>query len=1478
MRKFDKHTVKRLVGFLFVGLYFFVAMLNTSLLQSYIGACAGRYFSDEWGGKVRIGALHFSPVSHLLLDDIELISPDGDTLFVGEHIGCRFRRFPFHGSSLKLDRVRIVDATYHFASIRGEDGRKHTNLQYIIDYFHTDKPADTTAHPPFTVEVDELLLRRVNYHQDLPEPRHPRHYEHGVSIPHMRYDGISGRFRKVFVMGDSVTCRVVSLTTTEASGLHVVDLSMDVVVSPHIIQAKNLDLETDDSRLLCDALLRYDGWESMSDYCNNVDMDLVLKEGSDVNLCEAAYWAPSLWGINCVVSPRGHCYGPVADLHAENFFAAFGRDSYLMLDGRITGLPDIKRTTIQARVDKLHTTYADLAAVQHPEGVTMKASRLIEQLGVMDVELMLDGGLEDCKTQFAVNTILGNLDGRAAMQYDSLQHDIFYVGEINSPSFGIRQLLPNEWVSHTGFHLTFQGAGADLASLEASLEGRLYDTRFRGHALERTSISASFGHNKLLADVLLDDSLVGCDLAASADFVEHAYTLDASLQHLHLSDLWLAETDSDLVVSTRLRADLQGETLESLAGTLSASDVYCTFGSRTLALRDINITSRITEGVKNLALQTSWMSLAMRGYFQYADLPLAARDFCSHYLPAYYNPFLGDTAVVSPQLAASIDFNLVWDDAHGVFAQAFPRIRVAQGTSLHANYNAAEHLKLVFRSDSLAYGNIVLNDVGCNSQSAGVGYQLLMKAGDISVGTMPLVENFRLDAGLGPRTTTLALQWDDDAATVNNQGDLEFFLTSTADDNKIIITRPTLYVLGQEWNIVCPDGVLANNDRLRVENLKIYGLDQSMVLKADLAHSDDDIVKLAFDDFSLDRICELLLADKKLSLQGSLDGQFNIRGMGSTPYYDANLVIDSCVVNGQLLGRVDARSNWEASENKLYIDLVSQRGETSHHDRPVELHGSMTMLKGISNMDFYADLDNVSLQTAGTVISSFSSNISGSVGGSLHFYGTPAAPKLDGSLMISDGLLQVDATGVTYYFSDELRISNDTLFLRDFAIHDARGDYALANGLIAYAGDDLQLDIGLQSSRLLVLDNRPVGDGFYGTILASLQGAVSGTASHPAIRATAATLDGSTLGVPINNNKQMAESDFVHFVSDKPRPVAPVRRASSGSTLDLQVDATITPGLALQLPMGFSGMSVNVAAAGHGDIHLVKRGAAPLSVLGDYEFASGNFNFSIPLLSFDFAIQQGSSLNFPGALDDARFDISAAYSQRVNIAGLLGTSGEVGADAYVQVQNVIHLAGTMQAPRLGFDIQLPNVEQSVSDQVFAYIDRTNEREMLNQTVSLLLLGRFATENAVETESGLITAGSSFNVISSSLSSIVSNMVKVVDVNFKYQAGTVANTGQFDVGISKEWKKFYFESTFGYGNTNSGEAEAGQTNVLVGDVVAGYRVTPYFHFYGFHRDNNSYYTRTELPYKQGVGVKLTKSFNTLGDLFPWLRRKKSAANP
>ena len=50
------------------------------------------------------------------------------------------------------------------------------------------------------------------------------------------------------------------------------------------------------------------------------------------------------------------------------------------------------------------------------------------------------------------------------------------------------------------------------------------------------------------------------------------------------------------------------------------------------------------------------------------------------------------------------------------------------------------------------------------------------------------------------------------------------------------------------------------------------------------------------------------------------------------------------------------------------------------------------------------------------------------------------------------------------------------------------------------------------------------------------------------------------------------------------------------------------------------------------------------------------------------------------------------------------------------------------------------------------------------------------------------------------------------------------------------------------------------------MVVGYKIKPNYSFYGFNRTNTSYYTRNEIPYKQGIGLKWSKDFETFRDLF------------
>ena len=568
------------------------------------------------------------------------------------------------------------------------------------------------------------------------------------------------------------------------------------------------------------------------------------------------------------------------------------------------------------------------------------------------------------------------------------------------------------------------------------------------------------------------------------------------------------------------------------------------------------------------------------------------------------------------------------------------------------------------------------------------------------------------------------------------------------------------------------------------------------------------------------------------------------------------------------MGRLTVVSTWNAEMNTLNLQLG---GNTLHAS------GWLGLGKDNKDISMAVDFNRFELATIAPLLSEFSSRFEGQVEGQIDISGTLESPIVLGEAYIGDGALKVDVTGVTYFFNDSITFYNNLVSLRNFRILDHLGNVAMLDGDIRYNGiENLDIDLSLATDNLLVLNQRS-GDEFYGTLLVQADGTVRGGSDRIDIGLRARTNPGSTLTVPISDRRQVRAQNFIMFVGDEKQNVATAASTRNDNMgLNIEMDLTITPDLQLNLPMNFSEVSVGVKGSGNGDLHLTLGESMEPEVQGGYEITSGSLKLGVAsLIEKTFTLEPGSSLNFQGSLPDARFDLQAVYSQRVNLSTLTGALSAVdNTQKYIQVDDIIAIAGTLTDPTLGFDIRLPGADASIEEEVFSYIDRNSERDMLNQSMSLLLLGSFYNVGgSMGDNSSLLSSGlsSGYSMVASTMGNIVSDMVQVVDVDFKYKAATELTNEQVDLNISKDWGRFYLESTLGYGG-DSRELENDVGGNAVIDALLGYRITPMVHVYAYNRTNNNDYTRLDLPYKQGAGIKLTKDFDRWSDLFLKRRRE------
>jgi hypothetical protein len=683
------------------------------------------------------------------------------------------------------------------------------------------------------------------------------------------------------------------------------------------------------------------------------------------------------------------------------------------------------------------------------------------------------------------------------------------------------------------------------------------------------------------------------------------------------------------------------------------------------------------------------------------------------------------------------------------------------------------------------------------------------------------------------------------------------------EGESIRVTRPYFYVGKRLWELSAEDVALRRGTdgrlQLKGERMRLESEDQRIDGRLQLGGGVTDYVELDFDRFNLNLVCEMLLQNSPISVDGDINGKFSLVGLGGRPYFVADVTIDSCLVNKQLLGEVKLSSHWNSELDNLNLKMRSER---------LQADGWIGLGEREKKLNFKAEFGGLELAMAQPLLAEFTSHIGGELHGEVEISGSVEHPKIVGMAVVEKGEVKVDMTDVTYSFADSIQIENNTIVLKDFDIHDPLGNTATANGEIHITPEkNLEMNVALTTDNLLVL-NKKSGDKFYGRVLATVDGEAKGSLKDLNIKVRARTNPGCDITVPISTQQRVKMQNYITFVSDKPFDEEEIETKKRRKTdYNLEVDLSLTPDAKINLPMNFNEVAVNVAASGAGDLHLNLNNTSGAKMMGNYEISSGTMK--VGLLSVyekRFTIEKGSNLNFQGSVPDARFDMKAVHSQRVNLSTLTGSVDNT--QKYIQVENVIAIAGTLKEPHISFDLRLPNADQSVEEEVFAYIDRNSERDMMNQTVSLLISGSFYNVSSDSPSAG----GSPLNIVTSIVGNSLTDMVQFVDVNIDYKSATEQTNQQLDVNISKDWGRWYLESTLGYGG-ESREINASSVNGAIIDALIGYRLSSVVHLYAYNRTNTNDYTRIDLPYKQGIGLKLTKDFDSWSDLFKRKKKKK-----
>ena len=1465
--------------------YIIVALVNYSVVQQIAGNIASAHFSKEWNTNVSIKSVNFNILNHITLRGIELYTPEGDSVYIGEKITIRFDELPITSKGIKIDRVYMKNAYYCLEKYPDSLGGG-INLNFIINHYKKEKDDTDSTHNRFVVSVNQLVLRNIEYQMYLPGYQ-DFEYKNGVNVKAMHFKNINARMRNIRVDADYVTTFIERFSADEESGFSLENLTGYAYVSPCGISMTNMDLKTDYSHLKGNTALLYNSWDEMSDYLNTVHMLAEFKEGSYGGLKDATYWAPMLWGFDAKVDIQGNFYGTVADMHTDYVKLKIEDHTSLALNGYIVGLPNMKETIIKGSVNELETNIHELAKVKLPDSwPQISLPSVLQQVKKVNLSATFIGTIYEFYANCYAKTNVGNIMVNADVYQNESNNQYMYEGNIMSPRLNIAALLPNKVVTSTGVDMIVSGEGFDFSTMTASMEeATLFNTTINGNTLEETKISASLSEQTIEATIGINDTNIDLKLYANANLHDstNTYTANINIGKLNLSDFGILKTEKDtnIMLSTQITANIEGNEFDDLCGNILLENTKIKLNDNdSIYTQTIAFAARELNNYKNITLNCSdFLDFETKGYFEYSDFATITQKILNSYVPNNYNPFyLKDKAENIKPTDAEFNFMLqITDTSNLILSKIVPGLFVAENTVFEGSYNYTESLKFKFNSTLVALNSLVLDNLTIDGQGYNDAYTIKITSPKFFTENITFLENIDISLTSAPTNVKLGLDWVDNKKVHTNFGDINIDIENDGLSNYISIRNSEFEVNGERWNVSNNNSIVYDTNTLIIENLAVTSNKQSLYIASNIRKGENDSLLLMFDQFGLSQF-NTLLNISDLSLNGNIDGDLVLKGFYSSLYFDTELAIDSLKINNQDIGHTHISSGWNPEMQNLNINIQSNYESDDKIVSPLTASGYFYPTLDTNNLDFKVNFDGFSLKSLQPFLRSFSSKFEGNLHGDFTIEGNLQEPRILGMAKIKDGVIKIDYSNTSYYFSDSIVIENQNIVLNNFKITDEENNIAYIKGNIRHQYlKNFQFDLSMTTDNLLIINsNQEVDMPFYGTIYAAANAKVTGTDNDINIEVEARTKENSSFNVPLNSKKTLKEQNFIQFVEKEKvkerksffdTKLVKKEKDQDKTSYKIVLNIDATPDIKVALPMDFSSMKALVSATGKGNLRLSLDSDDHFSMMGDYNIDNGIFKVDfINLLSRELKIENGGSVSWTGDPANAAINVKGIYEKRVSLSSLTGSSEGMENISHktVNVESIISLTGNLSNPKIGFDFRLPNVDQSTEEEVYALIDRSNEREMINQTVSLLLTGEFMPVSGRGNDAFLSNGlGTGVDFVANQVSSIISNMIKVVDVNLEYKSQNELTSEQLNIDISKEWEKFYFETTFGWGGNTRGYESR---NNIIGDMLLGYKITPYLHVVVFNRSNVNDYTKQNLPYTQGVGLKYTHSFDSWRNFF------------
>jgi hypothetical protein len=1458
---------KKILLILLVFLFIVAGLLSllsyNSSFQTFAANTYLKSLAKKLNTAITVESVDVSLFEKVTLNNIYVEDLNNDTLLYAKNIEVDINDFSLNKKLITLDKATIRDTYFNLKKYKNDST---TNLQFIINHF---KSSDTTKGK-WVFGINDVVLEnfRFNYINEN-KPVKP----YGVDFNHLGLVEVNTKINNIKLIPKGVDCIISELSLLEKSGFKVDSFSVKGNVSPSGIITQNLKVKTPSSDIDGNVTFLTKNYKSLANFIEDVKIKSFFTS-TKVDFKDISYFASALKGLDKWLNFEGEINGKINNLKTRKFSFVTDDGSRFRGKADISGLPNVQDMFMHVDVKEFITTKEKIETIpSYPfdSGKKLSLPKNFRHLGPVRFKGNFTGFYHDFVAYGKLKTSLGNVTTDVTLKLDN--GNPRYKGKIKTDHFKLGRLFEmSKDLKDITMNINVDGKGFTKETLELDMSGEINQVVFKNYEYNNVDLKGLFKDEIFKGYVAVEDENITFDFDGEINLSKKVpeFHFLSNIENAKLGKLNLVKSKKKLKTrfSTQILVDLVGTNVDNLVGEIVLSDVRYNDKLDSLKLDEIYLKSSSNDKQRIIKVKSDLLDANIKGEFYAKEIVDFVNNFFVRYIPSQE-----DKTHKVVNLSHDLTFEVELHNSAMLSKVLFRGVKMSDHTIVSGNYNSQKHV-LTINGDSPfmnAHG-VKFDGFTFNSKANEEVLDLVVDAAKIYASDSLYVENFNISGVLERDSGLTELSWINHNDESRNEAN---FLINTIFDGYGKMTNSLInsyvYISDSLWTVKPNNSILTDSSFLHVKGLSIGTKSQNMLVDGKLSNDPADQVDMLLKNFDLHTF-KKLIPENVIQLEGVVDGVASVREQDNDLLFTSDLSFKKFRINESLIGQGNVEVGWNTNSKSLKLDGKFYRD----HIPSILFSGNYYPNNEEEKIDMNFKLNQAELSMFDAYTEKFISNLKGTANADVSLKGNFKKPKLSGLVTLQKTEFKVNYLNTTYKTNIcNINVLPDMISFDNVVFTDENFSQAIANGTIYHEWfKDLSMDIGLDAKNFLALNTTELDNSlYYGKAFVSGLVNIGSYDKHMNIDVDVITEKNTVLNIPLSDNEDIEENNFIEFVSHKTDTIdVKLEEDVDLTNIEMNFDLEITPDAQVRLIFDDQIGDV-MRSVGTGNVTLNINKDGELDMFGNYVVIDGDYLFTLQnVINKRFDLEEGGTISWNGSPYDAEIDLTAVYRLRARLYDLL--VGVDTSDIYkkrIPVDLKLRMQNAMMNPDISFDIVLPTADEDTRNKVRSVLyvsdKEENTQELNKQVFSLLVLNTFLPPPGAEAGYGHANVGTttSSELLSNQLSNWLSKISNDFDIGVNYRPGDELSNQELELALSTQLfnDRLILDGNFGISDRENVSSEAQSTNNLIGDISLEYKITKdgKLRAKAFNNSNQFSFQDVNSPYTQGLGLSYKEEFDT-----------------